>query len=133
MLRMYTLCLAGILGLGLAATGCGLGGGRHGSGNFDVAWALVWSGGGSVSCAGAGVTEINLDVQDVYTGEVRHDAFFCSDGYGMSQDLLPDDYTVALRAYDSGRAMVSEWTDAPNTYPIYSDLVTPLPDVLLPI
>lgn len=133
MLRMYTLCLAGIIGLGLAATGCGPGGGHHGGGNFDVLWGLAWAGGGSVSCAGAGVAEVDLDVRDVYTSAVYHDSFACSDGYGMSRDLPDDDYTVALRAYDYSGVMVSEWTDAPNTYPIYSGVVTPLPDVLLPI
>ena len=132
MSRMYTLCLAGIVGLGLGVTGCGGGGGGYSGGSFDVAWSLYWAGGGLVSCSGAGVTEVDLDVQDTYTGIAYHDQFACSDNGGTSRMLPVDDYTVALRAYDVTGAQVSEW-DGSRTYPIDMDVVTYLPDVILPI
>ena len=128
MLRMYTLCLAGIIGLGLGATGCGSG--RGGGQYFDAAWSLEWASGGSVSCSGAGVTEVDLDVQDVYTGAAYHDQFACADYGDVSQILPVDDYTVALRAYDPSGALVSEW-DGSGTYAIDVGLVTYLPAVVL--
>jgi hypothetical protein len=128
---MYTLCLAGIVGLGLGATGCGSGSG-HGGQYFDAAWSLAWAGGGSVSCTGAGVVEVDLDVQDFYNGAVYHDQFDCAAYGGMSQILPVDDYTVALRAYDDANVQVGEW-DFTGTYPIDVGVVTNLPDITLPI
>ena len=132
MLRMYTLFLAGIVGLGLGATGCGGGGGGYAGGSFDAAWSLAWAGGGSVSCSGAGVVEVDLDVLDTYTNLDYHDKFACSAYGGTSQVLPVDDYTVALRAYDSSNTLVSEW-DGVGTYPIDDGVVTYLPDVVLPL
>ena len=129
MLRMYTLCLAGIIALGLGVTGCGGGGGRAG-GYFDVTWNLAWSGAGAVTCAGAGVTEVDLDVLDTYTNLDYHDRFACSAGGGTSASLPVDDYTVALRAYDASNTLVSE-ADLPDVYSIYAGVVTSLPDVVL--
>ena len=129
MLRIYTLCLAGIVGLGLGAAGCT--GGGHG-GRFQVAWDLAWAGDGAATCTSAGVTEVDLDVLDTYTGIAYHDQFACSDNGGTSRMLPVDDYTVALRAYDVTGAQVSEW-DGSRTYPIDMDVVTYLPDVILPI
>jgi hypothetical protein len=125
---MYTLGLAGIIGLGLGATGCGPGV-RHGGGSFDAAWSLAWVGGGSVSCAGAGVTEVDLDVQDSI-GVVYHDPFVCSAGGGVSEILPADDYTVAVRAYDSSDNMLSEVV-LPGVYSIYANTTTGLPAVVL--
>ena len=134
MLRMYTLCLAGILGLGLAATGCGPG--RHGSQQFYASWSLELAGVvGWVGCGEAGVGEVDLDVQNVVTGTDYHALFPCSDYGGTSQVLPVGDYSVALRAYDTTgptKLQVSEWV-APTTYPIDIGVVTPLPDVVLPI
>lgn len=130
MLRMYTLCLAGIVGLGLGAAGCG--GGGHSGRAFDVAWSLAWSGDGPTSCAGAGVTEVDLDVLDTYTNIDYHDKFACSAYGGISEPLPVDDYTVALRAYDASNALVSE-ADLTGVYPIYAGSVTQLPDVIFAI
>ena len=128
MLRMYTLCLAGIVGLGLGATGCG-GGGGHAGGNFDAIWSLALAGDGAVSCAGAGVTEVDLDVLDTFTGIDYHDKFACSAYGGTSERLPADDYTVALRAYDASNALVSEMV-FPDVYSILPGSVTPLPSIV---
>jgi hypothetical protein len=48
----------------------------------------------------------------------------------VSQILPVDDYTVALRAYDSSGALVSEW-DGSRTYAIDVGVVTYLPAVVL--
>lgn len=123
MLRMYTLCLAGILGLGLGAAGC-VGGGSRGSGNFDVAWDFGPGG----TCAGAGVTEVDLDVLDLRTMVQSTDTFPCS-VYGGTSQLLPvDEYTVALSAYESASATSPVSTADFNgaVYSIFAGTSTPL-------
>jgi hypothetical protein len=125
---MYTLCLAGIIGLGLGATGCGPGG--RGGQDFDVAWSLYQPGTGTVTCSAAGVAKVHLDVQNIYTAAAYHDAFPCSAYGGTSQILPADDYSVALRAYDSSSSLVSEWVSQ-ISYPIYLNTTTYLPAVEL--
>ncbi len=127
MLRIYTLCLAGIVGLGLGAAGCT--GGGHG-GRFQVAWDLAWAGDGAATCTSAGVTEVDLDVLDTYTNLDYHDSFSCSVYQGTSQRLPVGDYTVAVRAYGASGALASE-AILPDVYPIDSGIVTPLPGVSL--
>jgi hypothetical protein len=125
MLRMYTLCLAGIIGLGLAATGCGSGGGG-GGGYFDAAWDF-----GGATCSSAGATEVEIDVRDVRTGLEYSDIFACA-AYGGTTGLLPvDDYTVALSAYESASATTPISTTDFNgeVYSIYDGIVTSLPGV----
>jgi hypothetical protein len=132
MLRIDTLYLAGIIGLGLAGVGCigsghpREGGGSGASGSFDAAWSLAWLSGGAVTCADAGITTVDLDLQDTYTNLVYHDSFNCSDSQGTSELLPPDDFTVALRAYDSADNMLS-MAALPDVYLVYSGYPTPLP------
>jgi len=122
MLRMYTLCLAGIIGLGLGATGCGSGG-EGGGGYFDAAWDFE----SGATCASAGITEVGLDVLDTRTGLDYHDLFACSASQGTSEILPDDDYTVALRAYDSTNSIVSTADFGGAAYSIYAGTVTSLP------
>jgi hypothetical protein len=123
MLRMYTLCLVGVLGVALAA--CGGGTRRTGSGNFQFSWQIGWQGGGLTSCASAGVASIDLDVQDTYSSQVVHDSFNCTANQGSSRLLPVSDYTVAVRARDSAGNLLSEAV-LPNVYSIYLNRVTDL-------
>jgi hypothetical protein len=123
---MYTLFLAGILGLG--AAGCGSGGNDGGS--FDVNWSLIYSDGTYATCAGTYTTEVDIDVLNVNSRVDYHDKFACSDRGGTTASLPVGDYTVALRAYDSYNNQLSEF-DLLGTYPIYAGTVTALPDVTL--
>ena len=126
MLRMYTLLLAGILGLG--AAGCGSGGNDGGS--FDVNWNLIYADGTYATCAGTYTTEVHVDVQNINSGAPYHDKFACSDRGGTTASLPVGDYTVALRSYDVYNNLLSEY-DFLDTYPIYAGRVTLLPDVNL--
>ena len=136
MLRIYTLHLAGIVGLALVAASCTGGGHSRGgggsgaSGTLDVAWSLAWLDGGSVTCADAEVTDIDLDLVDTYTNLQYHDTFRCSDNQGTSEFLPPDDFKVALRAYDSANDMLSTAV-LPGVYSVYSGNATPVPTVEL--
>ena len=125
MLRMYTLCLAGIVGLGLGAAGCG--GGGHATGNFDA----VWDFGPGVSCADVGVTEVDLDWLDLRTNYPDGATFPCTDYGGTSKPLLVDEYTVALRAYASHNAPAPVNTADYNgaVYSIFAGTTTFLPQV----
>jgi len=128
MLRIYTLVLAGMLGLGVA--GCGSGGSEDGY--FDAAWSLAYASDGvAATCAGTGTTEVHLDVQESHTSEVYHDTFACAAYGGTTASLPVGDYIVTLRAYDNFHtASVSE-VDFPDTYPIHAGEVTTLPGVTL--
>jgi hypothetical protein len=127
MSRMYTLCLAGIVGLGLGATGCGGGGGGYSGGSFDVAWDF----GAGVYCADVGVTEVELDVLDLRTNHDYYCTFPCSAFEGTSPLWPDDDYTVALSAYASASAQTPLSTTDFNgaVYSIYAGVSTPLPEV----
>jgi hypothetical protein len=129
MLRIYTLCLAGIVGLGLGAAGCGSGG--HGSGYFNVSWSFSGPGSVPTTCTAAGATEVDLDVRDVRTGETYSQTFYCTDYLDTSGPLPVDDYTVALSAYESPTATVPVSSTDFNgaVYSIYAGTITPLPAV----
>jgi len=116
MLRIYTLCLAGIIGLGLGTAGCS--GSSHPTGTFELHWNA------GVTCSAAGATDIYLYVVDSYSNG-SHDHFFCSDYQGMSQRLPPDNYTVQVQVADASGAVIDR-VDLPGVYPIYADGVTPL-------
>ena len=131
MLRMYTLCLAGIIGLGLGAAGCS-GSSHHPAGNFGLRWSLAWTTGGGTTCSAAGATEVDLDLVDTFNNYGTYDRFICSDYQGTSESLQPDDYTVAVKAYDATGVLLSEW-DSPVVYSIYAGRVTQLPDVVLQV
>jgi hypothetical protein len=123
---MYTLCLAGILGLALGTAGC-VGGGSRGSGNFDA----VWDFGSTLDCAGAGVTEVDLDWLDQRTNQAGSATFPCTAYRGTSRRLPVDDYTVALSAYESASAISPVSTADYNgvVYSIFAGTTTPLPPV----
>jgi hypothetical protein len=125
MLRMYTLCFAGIIGLGLGATGCGPGG--RGSGDFDAAWDF----GGGASCADVGVTEVDLDWLNLRTNVSDGATFPCTASEGTSPPLLDDDYTVALRAYTSASSTtpLSTADYGGAVYSIFAGTTTLLPQV----
>jgi hypothetical protein len=125
MLRMYTLCLAGIVGLGLGSTGCGSGG--RGSGDFDAAWDF----GSGAGCADVGVTEVDLDWLNLRTNLSDGATFPCTAYGGTSPPLLDDDYTVALRAYTSASSTtpLSTADYGGAVYSIFAGTTTFLPPV----
>jgi hypothetical protein len=118
MLRMYTLCLVGILGVVLGASGCG---GARAGGTFMA----YWDPGNTASCANAGIMTVDLDLQDTYTQHDYHDTFNCAAGAGSSERLPTGDYSVILRAYDSYNQAVSESPVMVSS--IYANRVTDLP------
>jgi hypothetical protein len=126
---MYTLFLAGLIGLGLGSAGCVGGSSDHGSGSFDATWTFLASGNVPTTCIGAGITEVDLDVQGVHSGASYTDTFVCSDYGGTGAPLPVDDYTVALRAYESSGATVpvSTFDFSGLAYSIYAGEVTSLP------
>lgn len=64
---------------------------------------------------------------DTRTGLDYHDLFACSASQGTSEILPDDDYTVALRAYDSTNSIVSTADFGGAAYSIYAGTVTSLP------
>jgi hypothetical protein len=120
MLRMYTLCLAGIIGLGLGAAGCS--GSSHPTGTFELHWNA------GVTCSAAGATDIYLYLVDTRNNYGYQEHFACPDYQGMSEPLPPDDYTVKVQVTDASGTVLDEWI-FPDVYPIYAGSVTRLPDV----
>ena len=103
---------------------------RAATGTFGLRWSLAWTTGGGTTCSAAGVVTVDLDLLGIHNNQEYHDTFNCSDYQGTSEPLPPDDYTVAVRAYDAGDVVRSTWP-APSSYHIYSGSVTSLPDVVL--
>jgi hypothetical protein len=101
------------------------------AGTFGLRWSLAWTTGGGTTCSAAGAATVDLDLQDT-RGYSYHDTFACSDYQDTSRPLSPDDYTVAVRAYDANDVLLSEWV-GPSTYHIYAGSVTQLPDVVLQV
>jgi hypothetical protein len=98
-------------------------------------WDLAWAGDGAATCASAGVTDVDLDMLNTFTGRADSFTFACADYQGTSPLLPVDEYTVALRAYDAYSTLLSEWPTPPNVFvsQIYSGSVTRLPDVMFVI
>jgi hypothetical protein len=89
---------------------------------------VAWDFGPGGTCAGAGVTEVDLDVLDLRTMVQSTDTFPCS-VYGGTSQLLPvDEYTVALSAYESASATSPVSTADFNgaVYSIFAGTSTPL-------
>ena len=122
MLRMYTLCLAGIIGLGLGAAGCS-GSSHPPTGNFELHWNA------GATCAAAGATDIYLYLVDVRDNYGYQEHFRCLDYQGTSEALPPDDYTARVQVTDASGTLLDELS-FPDVYPIYAGRVTRLlPDV----
>jgi hypothetical protein len=100
------------------------------TGTFGLRWSLAWTTGGGTTCSAVGATTVDLDLAAVGSGGEYHYTFTCSDYQDTSDPLPPDDYTVAVRAYDASGVSLSEWV-APSTYHIYAGSVTQLPNVVL--
>jgi hypothetical protein len=123
---MYTLCLAGIIGLGLGTAGC-----QGGSGPSAGSFALHWASG--TTCSAAGATDIYVYLLDTRNSYGYQEHFICLDYQGTSEPLPPDDYTVRVEVADA-RGAVLDTLAFPGVYSIYPDSVTRLPDAdLIPL
>lgn len=121
MLRTYTLCLSGIIGLGLGTAGCS--GGAQPPGTFELHWAS------GATCDVAGATDIYLfllDTGNKYAHSYQ-EHFGCLDYQGTSEPLPPSDYSAQVQATDSSDNVVDE-LDFPGVYSIHPNSVTRLPD-----
>jgi len=121
MLRMYTLCLAGIIGLGLGTAGCS-GSSHPPAGKFELHWTA------GATCPAAGATDIYLYLVDVRDNYGYQEHFACPAYQGTSEPLPPDDYTASVQVTDASGTLLDELS-FPDVYPIYAGSVTRLPDV----
>lgn len=127
MLRKYTLYLAGVLGLILGSVGCG--GHRH-TGYLSVTWNVVDSRSGvQGSCEWAGISEVELGLRDVYTGDIEYIPFDCTAYQGTSYPLPESNYGVALDAYSITNQLITRY-EFQGEIPVYSGRTTPLSAIL---
>ncbi len=130
MLRKYTLCLAGLLGLLLGGVGCG-GPHRH-TGYLGATWSIVDSRTGlQGDCQWAGISEVEMAARDVNTGQDHFFPFDCYAYQGLSYPLPESDYAVALYGYAPTGELVGQgvW-DYGVTFPVYWDSTTPVPGIV---
>jgi hypothetical protein len=104
MSKMFTVSLVGLIGLGLAVTGCG-GGSDPG---FGLNWSLRLIGGGDqgVTCDEAGTPTVVLTT-DGANNLHNEDSFACAGGSGVSRVLPRGTYQVTVALLNGAGQTVS--------------------------
>ena len=96
---MKKLILAAAFGLGLVPTsGCIFVSDDDPTG-IDVVWEMSLDG-SIVSCADVGVTEVDVTITSITSGESFTETIPCAEG-GALFEVLPDDYDVFLEPFDA--------------------------------
>src|SRR3954470_8367332 len=106
MSKIRTLLLLGLAGIALSASGCGGDGG--GQSSFVVDWSMEVVGTHEpLECEDAGVTTVDLDIQDLQTKQMNHTSYPCSAHKARSPVFTPGEFNVTISLKTASGQVVS--------------------------